>query len=564
MLMPSNKNSQTAKEIKAARRRLGDILVDAGLLAPAQMDFVRQKQRVTGERFGELALRLGIVSEYDLARSLAEHRGMPYENAEEVPAPEAEVLALFNQEACLHHHFLPLRREGDDLVVLIGNADLPAVENQVARRTGLRPRLIQSEFGAVLRAIRHHFYFTTYPIEQLIEQEIEHLANDDDQVYSPKALLDYLLHLAVRDRATDVHIQPETRSAHIMFRVDGVLRPVVCIKGGALRLVSNIKMLAEMDISDQRRPQDGSFAATILDQPFDLRISTLVSEYGESVVIRLLPGGVHVRPLTHLGFLPEDEEPLRQLFNQPSGIVLLTGPTGSGKSTTLHAGLRLHGLNGRNVLTVEDPVEYKLPVICQTQVNRKAGYTFSSAITHFLRHDPDVMLIGEIRDSETANVAVTAAETGHLVLSTLHVNNAFGVIPRLRALGIHPQMIAESLIGVVSQRLLRKICSQCSEFYRPSKEDLLHLDGQQPKRLQRGKGCEHCGGLGYFGRLPIYEVLKVGRAMADAIAAEAPRVELERIALASAFKSMRHMAQQRVLRGDTTVEEMIRILGEAR
>jgi len=543
--------------------RVGALLRESGQLTTNQLEFALQKQQVTGERIGELLLRLGIVSEYDLARLLAEQRHLPFTDVDDHLAPDAQVLAMFNQELCLGRGFLPTRRVDDELEVLLGNADIGVVSELVSQRSGLRPRLLQGEFGKVARAIRQHYYFANYPVEQLVEQEIKRLAQDTDQVYSPDALLDHLLHLAAKQRATDIHIQPEGRSLHVSFRVDGVLRPVLALPASLSRLVSSIKMRAEMDISDQRRPQDGSFASEILDTPYDVRVSTVVTEYGENVVLRLLPGGVHVQGLRELGFLEADVAALRMLFSQPSGIILLTGPTGSGKSTTLHAGLRVHGLSGRNVLTVEDPIEYKLPVICQTEVNRKAGYTFDTAVTHFLRHDPDIMLIGEIRDRETARVAITSAETGHLVLSTLHVNSVFGVVPRLQALDIQAQMIGDSLIGVVSQRLLRKVCPVCAESYTPDADELQHLDGRPKGTLKRGAGCEHCDHSGYYGRLPVYEMLLVGQELAHLMAESAPRAELQAAAAKNGYRDMRQMAQARVVRGETTVAELLRVLGVA-
>jgi len=543
--------------------RVGALLRESGQLTENQLEFSLQKQRVTGERIGELLLRLGIVSEFDLARLLAEQRQIPFADVDDHPAPDAEVLAMFNQELCLARGFLPLRRVGDALQVLLGNADTEAVSQVVTQRSGLRPSFLQAEFGKVTRAVRQFFYFANYPVERLVDQEIKRLDRDTDQVYGPDALLDHLLHLAAKHRATDIHIQPEGRSLHVSFRVDGVLTPVMALPPTLSRLLSSVKMRAEMDISDQRRPQDGSFAGVIMDTPYDVRVSTVVTEYGENMVLRLLPGGVHVQGLRELGFLQPDVETLRMLFSQPSGIILLTGPTGSGKSTTLHAGLRVHGLSGRNVLTVEDPIEYKLPVICQTEVNRKAGYTFDSAVTHFLRHDPDIMLIGEIRDSETARVAVTAAETGHLVLSTLHVNSVFGVVPRLGALGIQAQMIGDSLIGVVSQRLMRRNCPVCSESVAPTEFDLEHLQTTAVTELRRGIGCAHCNQTGYYGRLPVYETLLVGREMEDLIATGAPRSIMESSALQHDYVAMHQMARARVLRGETTVAELLRVLGVA-
>lgn len=551
----------TTPSVPDTLRQLGGMLIAAGSLNRNQLAFALQKQKVTKEKLGDLLLRLGIVTEYDIASLLAKQRGLPMWKAGDVDDPDPKVLLLFNQETCLKEGFLPLRRIGNELEVLLGNADVDRVSQLVIRLSGLRPKFVQATFGKIFTEVRYHYYFVKNQIEKLIDKEIEVLSLDRDHVHSPEVLMQHILHLAAKERATDIHIQPELYSAHISFRIDGVLRPVIALPKGFERLITSIKILAKMDISEQRLPQDGSFSVKILDVPCDVRVSTILTEYGENVVLRLLPSGQQVRSLGNLGFEADDVQQLKTLFSQPWGIILLTGPTGSGKSTTLHAGLKSQGLTGRNIVTVEDPIEYKFPVICQTEVNHKAGYTFDKAIKHFLRHDPDVMLIGEIRDAETARGAITAAETGHLVLSTLHVNNVFGVTARLKSLGIHPHMIANSLNGVVSQRLLRRICPSCRETYLPSSEELTHLAVEKAPLLHRGRGCERCSGTGYFDRFPVYEILLVGKALANAIATDVDGGALMEIAEKSGFRSMRKMAQSFVLKGYTTVAEMLRVMG---
>jgi general secretion pathway protein E len=316
-----------------------------------------------------------------------------------------------------------------------------------------------------------------------------------------------------------------------------------------------------MDISEQRRPQDGSFQTNILDMPFTIRLSTLVSEFGERMVLRLLPERTDLARLEHLGFGREDVEQLQHIFAKPSGMVLLTGPTGSGKTTTLHAALRLQALIERNILTVEDPIEYRLPTVCQTQVNRKAGYEFSTALRHFLRHDPDVILVGEIRDAETAQAAVTASATGHLVLSTLHVSSVFGVVPRLIPLGLDPTIIADNLIAVINQRLVRRNCPFCSAPIDISEDQKQWLGEYANGQAMEGKGCDRCSHSGYFGRLPVYEILQVDDAMANAVAEGRGRTALRNLALEAGFKPMLEMAKWRISKGQTTFDEVARVVG---
>jgi general secretion pathway protein E len=550
------------KSTENSKMAIGTLLFSQKLITSEQLKYALQKQKVTEEKLGELLVRLGMITDNELAPILSKQLGLEYYQHETIEKPDERVLSMFNQELCLRSKFLPIKRDGENLVVVVGNANLDYVAQIVTKRSGLRPKLIMADFGRVVRSIKYHYFFSNYPIEDLVQKEIRLLKRDVDQVHNPDILLDYILHLAVKQRATDIHIQPDANSAHISFRVDGVLQPIVGMSKAVVRLISSIKMRAKMDITEQRLPQDGSFATEVIDTPYDVRVSTLSTEYGENVVLRLLPGGVLVRDLSQLGFLPKDMEIMKKMFSQPAGIVLLTGPTGSGKTTTLHAGLRAHGLSGKNILTIEDPIEYKLPVICQTQVNRKANYTFDTAITHFLRHDPDVMLIGEIRDQETALAAMTAAETGHLVLSTLHVNSAIGVIPRLKALGIHSQIIADSLVGVVSQRLLRKICPHCIESYIPDVTEWKQIsDTDDIKPIKRGKGCQHCGGSGFLGRIPIYELLPIGKELTDAIANDETRKEISDIVRKNELISLRTMAKGRVLKGETSFDEYMRIIG---
>ncbi|MBD3725475.1 MAG: Flp pilus assembly complex ATPase component TadA [Moraxella osloensis] len=546
--------------------RLGESLLKDGLLNSSQMDFALQKQFVTGEKLGELLVRLGIVSEFDLAQHLAVQYNIEYLDLERVAKPSAEVLRLFNQEFCLNRGFLPLSMSEGSIVVAIGNSDPYEVQQVVTRRVGLACKILQSEFSKVLQAIRHHFFFIDHPVEDLFLKEVKRLERDVDQVLSPENLIDYLLHMAVSLRATDIHIQPELRSLHLAFRIDGVLQPIFAMPVSLKRVVAAIKRYSGMDIADQLRPQDGSFSTTIISMPFDVRVSTLISEYGENVVMRLLPSGLHVKGLNELGFNKEDLSLLNEIFFNPHGILLMTGPTGSGKSTTLHAGLRSKGMIGKNILTVEDPIEYKLPTICQTQVNRKAGYDFSNAIRQFLRHDPDVMLVGEIRDSETAHAAITAAETGHLVLSTLHVNSVLGVISRLNALEIPVQMIADSLVGVVNQRLARQVCEFCKTSYSPSETEMAFIPPEHRVSnliLHRGEGCEHCKGTGYFGRIPLYEILKVDSVLQELIATGANRVEISHYLEKSNFRPIERMAIDLVLQGKTTLDEIKRLLGNS-
>ncbi len=543
--------------------QLGQRLVAQGKLTQVQLDYAMQKQKVEGGRLGLLLVQHGLLTERDLAYNLASQRDFPFIESDATPTPDPQLLALFNRELCLTRGFMPLAREGDVVHILLGNGDPDNLQELVQRRCGCSPKFFQSEFTHVMQLVRQTYYFAQNPAESLIKREIALLSDDVDHSRSPEKLLEYVLHLAVRERATDVHLAPSVSSYHLLFRIDGVLRPMFALPTSLSRLVVYVKLGAEMDISEQRRPQDGSFQTTVLDAPFTVRVSTLVTEHGERMVLRLLPESSDLSRLEQLGFRAEHIALLQRIFAKPSGMVLLTGPTGSGKSTTLHAALRLQHLIERNVLTVEDPIEYRLSTIGQTQVNRRAGYEFSTALRHFLRHDPDVILVGEIRDTETAQATVTASATGHLVLSTLHVSSVFGVMTRLIPLGLAPQTIAENLVAIVNQRLVRRNCPFCSAPVATTPVQQAWLGRFNSAGVMQGCGCARCADTGFLGRLPLYEILCVDEPLANAIAEGQGRTALRQIAIEAGFEPMLDMAKWRIAQGQTTLEEVWRVIGES-
>lgn len=551
----------TQGQVGPDQARLGVLLNERGLLDSIQLQYARQKNGVEQTSFGRLLIRHGLANESDIVRTQAELENIEYAQVDGLSEPDPQVLALFNRELCQLRQFLPLRRNGEQLEVLLGDADQSAVAQLVLQRCGLRCRFLQGEYGKVARLIRQTYYFAQNPIESLLDKEIRRLSNDNDHAYSPEKLLDYLLHLAVRERTTDIHIAPSEHSLHVLFRIDGVLRPMWAMPNSLHRLLGYIKLAAEMDISEQRRPQDGSFRATVLDSPITVRVSTLITDSGERTVMRLLPEHSDLAGLEEMGFFPEDVAALERLFSRPAGLILITGPTGSGKSSSLHAALRMQSLIERNVLTVEDPIEYRVPGAGQTEVNRRAGYEFGSALRHFLRHDPDVILLGEMRDAETAQAALEAAATGHLVLSTLHVTSVFGVVPRLRPLGLEAQVIADNLLAVVNQRLVRQNCMFCSTDVPFNDAELVWLDLPAGTCGRRGAGCERCRGSGYYGRLPVYDIMMVDEALANGISDDVNRETLRNLAMNAGFRGIEQISRRRVVAGQTTSEEILRVVG---
>lgn len=545
------------------RKPLGELLKEKGLITEDHIKYALQEQKITRERLGELFERLGFVTEHDVVATLSEQSSVPHMDVDAV-IPEAAVLKMFNKNLCLNNAFLPIRREDRTIEVALADLSDDSVAQRISRQTGLIPRLFIAEKKKIINAVNKFYYFLENPVERLIVNEINVLSQDAEMARGMDTLIKHMLHLAIKMRATDIHIRPTAKSINISFRVDGVMTSVLSLPPPLNRLVASIKMRADMDIAEQRLPQDGRFTATILNNSYDFRVSTIVSPQGENMVLRILPMESAIMGMAQLGFLPEHIHQVERIFHEPFGIILLTGPTGSGKSTTLYAGIRRLNLLEKNVLTVEEPIEYEIPLLRQTQVNEKAGYTFANAIRYFLRHDPDVILVGEIRDAETAATAVTASTTGHLVLSTLHANSALGAIPRLRDLGIRPFLIADSLIGVVSQRLVRKICVNCKTVYTPTEWEKTYLRNSEITELYKGEGCEVCNHSGYFGRTLVYELLTVDRELALMIEQEVDVHQLSAKSKENGHVDIFDITADKVLAGITTTEEALRTLGNIR
>ncbi len=541
---------------------LGQMLIQKRMLDAVELEFVRQKQVAGGGLLRTILVQEGLVGEQDVARELSSLQGLPYVDVATVDAPDNALLAMFPRELCLTSHFLPIGKQDQTLTILLGDAEAEDVAQLVLRRTGMRSSFVRGQFSEVMRFIRHCYHFSRHPPEEDVKRETERLVKDTEHAHSPEYFVDSLMHWAVRERTTDIHITPSPRGYHILFRIDGVLQPVIALPPSLSRLVGYIKLRSEMDISEQRRPQDGSFRVVVFEVPITIRVSTIVTEYGERMVLRLLPEAHDIQDLASLGFFEEDVATIARVMENPVGMVLITGPTGSGKSSTLHAGLRMQHLIERNVLTVEDPLEYRVPAAGQTEVNRRAGYDFGTALRHFLRHDPDVILVGEMRDSETAQAAFDAAATGHLVLTTLHVTTVFGVVPRLRPMGLSPQVIAENLKLVINQRLVRRLCTTCRAEAPFPDEECDWLGVQRGTLGYVARGCARCRGTGFHGRLPLYELLRVEDAMANAIADDAGREAIRTLAFSQGFTPMTAVSKRRVLLGQTTTSEIFRVTGE--
>ena len=545
------------------KKQLGEILKEKGIITEDHIKYALQVQKITKDRLGEIFEKLGFVTENDTVKTLAEQTRISYLDVDQV-LPEDTVLKLFNKNLCLNNTFLPIQKIDGTIKIAAYNTQDIKLGQLISRQTGLKPKFYIAERSKIINAVNKLYYFLENPVETLIENEINVLSRDKEMARGMDNLINHIFHLAVKRRATDIHVQSMRRSIDVSFRIDGVMSPIMSLPVMLNRLVATLKMKAEMDIAEQRLPQDGRFSATILNNTYDFRASTIVSPQGENMVLRILPMESAIMGMEQLGFFKEHVKIVENMFKEPFGIVLLTGPTGSGKSTTLYAGIRRLNLLEKNVITVEEPIEYDIPLLRQTQVNEKAGYTFASAIRYFLRHDPDVILVGEIRDRETASTAVTASTTGHMVLSTLHTNSAIGAISRLKDLGVRPFLIADSLVGVLSQRLVRKICNACKEPYSSPEAEKEYLKDPTIDKLYRGKGCDVCNNSGYFGRTLVYEILTVNREISTLIEKEADPSLIAERAAASSHINMLDIMTEKVKQGITTYEEALRTLGSIR
>lgn len=543
------------------KKPIGQLLKEKGYLDDEQIDFALKEQKATGERLGEVLTRLGIVTEFEMAQVLAYQAGLPFWDPRGV-VPEPRALLKIPPGFARDRTVLAFKLSDGMLHVAVGDPMDRGVQDGLASFVGSRYKAYVGPAAEIRKMAERHYHFLQNPPEQNVQNLQRRLASNPNAAFSMEDLWTDLLNYAILNRATDVHLSPTDRTTRFFVRVDGFLDLAFVFPSSVhQRLVSSLKARAGMDISEQRLPQDGRWRFEFIGEIYDLRISTVRSPFGENLVIRLLPTQAGVFPLASLGFSLEEVRAMEALFRKPYGMVLISGPTGSGKTTTLYSALRMLDVIHLNVLTAEDPVEYRFPLIRQTQVAEEIGYDFADAVRHFLRQDPDVILIGEIRDEKTAGMALRAAMTGHLVLSTVHANNAPAVIARLRDMNVSSDLLAATLLGATAQRLVRKICPYCQASYRPDAEILARYGLPADREYLYGMGCATCRGRGYLGRTAVTEILQVSDACRAIIAEGKSFVEFLNLLSKEGFQSMRHSAARKIAAGETTVEEAERVLG---
>ena len=551
--------------------KLGEVLIEKNLLTEDRLMLALSHQKVTSSLLGETLVKLGFVSSSEIARTLAEQASIPFINITEYTVSE-EAIRLIPKEIAEKTGFIPLRMIDRSIEIGITNPSNIHAIDTVAKITGKQPKVFMIDNTGFHETLERAYFFLENPIQQHIHEAIDEIKSSSSPAAQTIAdLAQNLIMEGIRRKATDVHISPASDTINVFYRVDGVLQYGFCIPKAAHNgIVSRIKVQAMLDISEQRLPQDGSFSITFLNTKYEMRLSTTPTIYGENIVIRVLAGTGEILRIDSLGFDGENTGRLRTLFHKPYGIILITGPTGSGKTTTLYAALREVNLTERNVLTVEDPVEYKLSFVKQTSVNLKTGYDFAMAGRNFMRQDPDVMLLGEIRDEETARIAVRASITGHLVLSTLHTNDAVTSVPRLLDFHIDRFMLSSSLLAVVAQRLVRKLCSHCKEEYDVTEEELKALgiygNGVSDRhdlnieKASRVKGCSMCNQTGYLGRTVVGEIMVVNDEIRELVSEGGSLNRIKEAALNNGMVPVKVSGIRKVQEHITSIDEVLRVI----
>ena len=561
----------------AHRKPLGQLLLEKGLLKPEQLERALDEQRRSNHQklLGEILVEHHFCSEDQITEALAEAYGVPYARVTPKIA-DPKVIAILPKEFLEKHQVLPLFLVEGMLTVAVPEPANVFLLEEIERLSGHQVQLVAAtsrDINATLQAYlpNNQVFVIDDIIEDvkpeeftLIEQRIEDITSLEQAAGdSPVVkLVNYCIYNAVKEGASDIHIEPGDGVMRVRYRIDGrlteKLRPPYLMHPA---VTSRIKIMAGLDIAERRLPQDGGIHVMMEKRPIDLRVSTMPGKHGEKVVVRIIDNDKASVNLEKLGFGYETLKQWRKLISLPNGIVLVTGPTGSGKSTTLYAVLQELNADDVNICTVEDPVEYNLTGINQFQVNEKAGFTFPSALRSLLRQDPDILMIGEIRDQETARLATQAALTGHLVLSTLHTNDAPGAITRLYNLGIEPYLVAGTVAGVLAQRLVRKLCQRCKEAYEPSGNERRQVEkiAGELQTLFRPKGCTHCRNLGYSGRIGIYELLVANDEISERISQGISLNELRELARRYGMNSLRNDGIEKVKAGITTLEEIYRV-----
>jgi len=564
--------------------RLGEILVEKGVITAKELELAVSQQQKTKKLLGQVLVEMGLITEKKLLQVLAEQQGVAFVELKNIKIDE-KVLKAVPAKFVWHYKIMPVSIEENILTIAISNPFEVWPIDDLESHLSLRVEKVLATSEDIMSAIKKYYGVAAETIERLLTESpgetaktgfsSQETAIEDLERMSEDAsvirLVNQVLHQAINDRATDVHLEVFRNDLTLRYRIDGILydAPVSDnIKYLYPAIISRIKVMADLDIVERRLPQDGRAKVKIADKEYELRVSVIPTLYGENIVIRILPTTM-LFDIANLGVSKSDLQTLSQLISKPHGIIFVTGPTGSGKTTTLYACLSKLNTRSRKILTIEDPVEYELKGVSQTQINPKIGVTFAAMLRSMLRHDPDIMMVGEVRDFETAEITIQTALTGHLVFSTLHTNDAASGVTRLIDIGIEPYLIASSVEAFIAQRLVRVICDKCkaedrgqlSEVRAQIEDDL--KDQIREKKLEikiyKGKGCKACNNTGYMGRTGIYEFLLVNDEIRKLILQKTSSDIIKKKAIELGMKVLRQDGWEKVLAGITTPEEVMRV-----
>ena len=549
------------------RKRLGELLVESGKINQEQLEQALLIHKRTGDRLGQVLVDLGYITETGLLRVLEHNLGIPLIDLSTV-RPEKEAVRLVPMSLAERHGIIPIRKKGNRLMVaMVDPTNFFAIDDlRMVTQCEIEPALAVE--ADIQKAIDQY-----YGVSDLVEKSVSQIQKDE-YTFSTEIetsedapvinIVNSLISQAVKTGASDIHLEPQEKGLRVRFRVDGVLREMTSFpKHTQGAIISRVKIISGMDIAEKRSPQDGRIQVQEAGRSVDVRVSSLPTIYGEKIVLRVLDQKASILDVDALGFSVDNLRKFRKMYKHTYGMILITGPTGSGKTTTLYSVLTELNSATQNIITIEDPVEYRLNGINQVQVSNKAGMTFATGLRSILRQDPNIIMVGEIRDRETAEIAIRAALTGHLVLSTLHTNDATGAVTRLVDMGIEPFLVASSVLGVVAQRLVRKICPECRQPYAPppdSPECLMLPDNPETcALLYHGAGCIHCGNTGYRGRLAVHEVMPMSPALRELVVQRASSAELTKTAIAEGMQTIQQDGMSKVLDGRTSLKEMLRV-----
>ncbi|KPL11061.1 type II secretion system protein GspE [candidate division BRC1 bacterium SM23_51] len=559
-------------------RKLGELLVNDKVITQDDLEAALVKQEEDGASLGRILIDMGRASEWEMAAALGKQLNVPFITLSHYEI-DPQILASIPPEIVKRYQIVPVDRTGDTLTVALSDPSniflldelrlltkcniVPVISFESDIKEAIE-RYYGSEEGGFDEMLKDITDEDLEPLHEVEEVGAEEDGTEDLSVQADDApviqLVNMVISEAIKARASDIHIEPMEKSLRVRYRIDGVLQDVTPPpKKFQNAIISRIKILSELNIAERRKPQDGRFKVRVSDKMIDFRVSVCPTAFGEKVVVRVLDRSSLLVNLTDLGFEPEVLRVFEKLIRMPWGMILVTGPTGSGKSTTLYSALNTINDPRKNILTIEDPIEYQLKGINQVQARPDIGLTFAEGLRSFLRQDPDIILVGEVRDFETADIAVKAALTGHLVLSTLHTNDAPSTMNRLTNMGVEPFLVTASMICSVAQRLVRRVCDSCKEEFRPSEELLaaLGISPEQAGTLNVGRGCDKCHGTGYRGRMALFELMRVTDRMREAIIEGQTTTHLKRLAIEEGMLSLRQAGIHKILSGITTPEEVV-------